>query len=73
MFTSRTPGPDDAWEGIVENKSRGMLDGANMYHFVEIRRPDGTAMKVRVARGLWKSVAVGDRVVKGAGDDPVKA
>ncbi|MEH0449344.1 MULTISPECIES: DUF7489 domain-containing protein [unclassified Streptomyces] len=73
MFTSRKPGSDDAWEGIVEEKSRGMLDGANMYHFIELRREDGQFMKVRLARGLWKSIAVGDRIVKEPGSDPAKA
>ncbi|MER6563419.1 hypothetical protein ABT300_37990 [Streptomyces sp. NPDC001027] len=73
MFKSHKPGPDDAWEGVVEDKSRGMLDGANMYHFIEVRRGDGELMKVRIGRGLWKSIAVGDRIVKEPGSDPVKA
>ncbi|MEU0781588.1 hypothetical protein ABZ341_08380 [Streptomyces sp. NPDC006173] len=73
MFRSRKPGPDDAWEGMVEDKSRGMLDGANMYHFVKVRRTDGQVTKVRVDRGLWKSIAVGDRIVKEPGSGPVKA
>ena len=73
MFTSHKPGPDDAWEGIVEDKSRGMLDGANMYHFVKVRRVDGQFMKVRIDRRLWKSIGVGDRIVKEPGSGPVKA
>ncbi|MFI1510353.1 hypothetical protein [Streptomyces sp. NPDC020597] len=73
MFTSHKPGSDDAWEGVVEDKSRGTLDGANMYHFVKVRRGDGQLMKVRIERGLWKSIAVGDRIVKQPGSDPVKA
>ncbi|MGW7607623.1 DUF7489 domain-containing protein [Streptomyces sp. NPDC054766] len=73
MFKSHKPGPDDAWEGIVEDKSRGMLDGANMYHFVKVRRADGQSMKVRIDRGLWKSIAVGDRIAKERGSSPVKA
>ncbi|MFB7247359.1 hypothetical protein ACFCYX_33430 [Streptomyces populi] len=73
MFKSRRPGPDDAWEGVVEDKSRGMLDGANMYHFVKVRRGDGRSVKVRIDRGLWKSIAVGDRIVKEPGGAPVKA
>ncbi|MFD7877777.1 hypothetical protein ACFV5G_27385 [Streptomyces sp. NPDC059766] len=73
MFKSHKPGPDDAWEGIVEDKSRGMLDGANMYHFVKVRRADGQFMKVRVDRGLWKSMSVGDRIVKEPGSGPAKA
>jgi hypothetical protein len=73
MFKSHKPGPDDAWEGIVEDKSRGMLDGANMYHFVKVRRVGGQFIKVRIDRGLWKSIAVGDRIVKEPGSGPVKA
>ncbi|MET7609995.1 DUF7489 domain-containing protein [Streptomyces seoulensis] len=73
MFKSRKPGQDDAWEGTVTDKSRGMLDGSNMYHFVELRLSDGESTKVRIGRQLWKSLAVGDRVVKRAGDEPVKA
>ncbi|MGW2787321.1 DUF7489 domain-containing protein [Streptomyces populi] len=73
MFKSHEPGPGDAWEGIVEDRSRGMLDGANMYHFVKVRRADGQCMKVRVDRGLWKSIAVGDRLVKAPGSGPAKA
>ncbi|GAA5023414.1 DUF7489 domain-containing protein [Streptomyces siamensis] len=73
MFKSHKPGPDDAWEGIVEDKSRGMLDGANMYHFIKVRRSDAQLIKVRIDRGLWKSLAVGDRIVKRAGSGPVKA
>lgn len=50
-----------------------MLDGANMYHFVKIRRADdGQLVKVRIDRGLWKSIAVGDRIVKEPGRRPVK-
>ncbi|MEU6387956.1 hypothetical protein [Streptomyces sp. NPDC046939] len=72
MGTSHTPQRDEAWEGVVEDKSRGMLDGANMYHFVVVRRTDGESMRIRVERRLWKAVAVGDRLVKAAGSDPVK-
>ncbi|MFJ9041831.1 hypothetical protein ACIRF8_35355 [Streptomyces sp. NPDC102406] len=72
MFKSRKAGSDDSWEGIVTGKSRGMLDGANMYHFVEVRRADGETLKVRVGRRLWKALAVGDRIVKQPGSDPAK-
>ncbi|GES28334.1 hypothetical protein AB0G60_00610 [Streptomyces angustmyceticus] len=72
MFTSHKVGRDDSWEGVVIDKSRGMLDGSNMYHFVEVRRADGESMKVRISRRLWKSIEVNDRVVKRPGADPVK-
>ncbi|WP_018547849.1 DUF7489 domain-containing protein [Streptomyces sp. LaPpAH-108] len=72
MFTSRKPGRDDSWEGVVTDKSRGMLDGSNMYHFVQLRLSDGESKKVRIRRRLWKEVTVGDRLVKRPGADPVK-
>ncbi|WP_329148888.1 hypothetical protein OIU91_21540 [Streptomyces sp. NBC_01456] len=73
MFKSRKVGQDDSWEGIVLNKSRGMLDGSNMYHFVEVRLADGESLKVRISRRLWKSIVVDDRIVKRPGADPVRA
>ncbi|MET8814336.1 hypothetical protein ABZW47_20270 [Streptomyces sp. NPDC004549] len=72
MFTSRKSGQDDSWEGVVTDKSRGMLDGSNMYHFVQLRLSDGESRKIRIPRRLWKEVAVGDRLVKRPGSDPVK-
>ncbi|GAA0466006.1 hypothetical protein GCM10010361_32640 [Streptomyces olivaceiscleroticus] len=49
-----------------------MLDGSNMYHFVEVSLADGESVKVRISRQLWKSIAVGDRLVKQPGTDPAK-
>ncbi|MGW3009503.1 DUF7489 domain-containing protein [Streptomyces sp. NPDC001219] len=72
MFTSRKIEPGDHWEGIVTHKSRGMLDGSNMYHFVEVRLDDGESMKVRVSRRLWKSIEVDDRIVKRPGAEPAR-
>ncbi|SEN79381.1 DUF7489 domain-containing protein [Actinacidiphila rubida] len=72
MVRSRKPGQDDQWEGVVAAKSRGMLDGSNMYHFAEVRRADGESARIRISRRLWKSVEVGDRIVKRPGADPVK-
>ncbi|MER5807880.1 hypothetical protein ABT143_06745 [Streptomyces sp. NPDC002033] len=73
MDTSHEIGRDEAWEGVVTGLSRGMLDGSNMYHFAELRLADGTSLKVRIGRRLWKSLAVGDHVVKRDGTDPAKA
>ncbi|MFD7709718.1 hypothetical protein ACFV6E_17445 [Streptomyces sp. NPDC059785] len=72
MFKSHKAGQDDSWEGTVTDKSRGMLDGSNMYHFVEVRPDTGEPVRVRIGRRLWKSLAVGDRIVKRPGADPVK-
>ena len=72
MIKSHKVGRDDSWEGVVIDKSRGMLDGANMYHFVEVRLADSEPVKVRISRRLWKSIAVGDRIVKRPGADPAK-
>ncbi len=49
-----------------------MLDGSNMYHFVEVRLADGESVQVRISRRLWKSIEVGDRIVKRPGADPAK-
>lgn len=73
MVKTRKVGRDDSWEGIVINKSRGMLDGSNMYHFAEVRLDDGESVKVRISRRLWKSIEAGDRIVKRPGADPAKA
>ncbi|MCF3142931.1 DUF7489 domain-containing protein [Streptomyces platensis] len=72
MLKSHKAGRDDSWEGIVIDKSRGMLDGSNMYHFVEVRLADGESVKVRISRRLWKSIAVDDRIVKRPGAEPTK-
>ncbi|MFE5540822.1 hypothetical protein [Streptomyces sp. NPDC056492] len=72
MSNSHKIGRDDSWDGVVVNLSRGMLDGSNMYHFAEIRLARGETIKVRIGRGLWKSIEVGDRIVKRPGVDPVK-
>ncbi|MFF3542924.1 hypothetical protein [Streptomyces platensis] len=72
MFISHKAGRDDSWEGIVVNKSRGMLDGSNMYHFVEVRLAGGESVKVRISRRLWKSIEVDDRIVKRPGADPAR-
>ena len=72
MFTSRRPTPDEVWEGVVLDKSRGMTDGANMYRYLTVRLSTGETKKIRVDRGLWNSVARGDGIVKQAGSSPVK-
>ncbi|WP_442305791.1 DUF7489 domain-containing protein [Streptomyces sp. 2RAF24] len=73
-MNSRKAAQDDAWEGVVVSKSRGMLDGSNLYHFVEVRLADGEGepMKVRIGRRLWKSLDVNDRVIKRPGAEPAK-
>jgi hypothetical protein len=63
---------NDIWEGIVIKKSRGLLDGSNMYRRLRIRLRNGSAIKVRVSRELWNAVTEGDTVTKAAGHDPVK-
>lgn len=63
---------NDTWEGVVVKKSRGLLDGANLYRRLTVRLADGTTTKVRVDRGLWDAVSEGDVVAKAPGRDPVK-
>ena len=60
----------DAWEGIVVKKSRGLLDGSNLYRRLTIRHADGTTTKVRVNRDLWDALAEGDMVSKAPGQPP---
>lgn len=55
------------------SKSRGMPDGSYVYRYVSIRFADGSTRKIRVDKGLWNSLATGDRLVKRAGSAPVKA
>lgn len=62
----------DTWEGTVVKKTRGLLDGSNMYRRLKVRLDDGETVKVRVSRTLWDSVEVGDSVSKSEGQDPVK-
>jgi hypothetical protein len=42
----------DTFEGTVIKKSRGLLDGSNMYRRLKVRLEDGTTITVRVNRGL---------------------
>lgn len=72
MFTSRKPGPDEAWEGVVVDKSRGLTDGANLYRYLKVQLSTGKTKKIRVDRGLWEAVAEGDGIVKAAGSEPAK-
>jgi hypothetical protein len=62
----------DSWDGTVVKKSRGLLDGSNMYRRLKVQLSDGQTRKVRVSRALWDSVEVGDSVSKADGQDPVK-
>jgi hypothetical protein len=60
------------WRGTVVEKSRGLFDGANLYRRLTVRLSDGSTVKVRVDRKLWRSVQAGDSVTKHVGADPVK-
>lgn len=73
MFRSRRPARDESWDAVVVDKSRGMSDGANLYCYITVRFANDTSRKIRIGRGLWKSLDPGDRVSKRAGDNPVKA
>ena len=63
----------EVWEGVVTDLSRRSADGQNMFHQVEIRLSDGQTRQLRIPGKLWKSLSVGDAVIKSAGSpDPVK-
>lgn len=66
-------GHEDAWSATVVKKSRGLLDGSNMYRRLALRTDDGATRKIRVGRELWNEVAVGDRILKEAGEEPRRA
>jgi hypothetical protein len=66
-------GREDAWSGTVVKKSRGLLDGSNLYRRVTIRTDDDRTEKIRVDRALWKELNVGDRLVKDAGQKARRA
>ncbi|MDF3304467.1 hypothetical protein P3H15_05470 [Rhodococcus sp. T2V] len=54
-------------------KSRGLLDGSNLYRRVTVRTDDDRTAKVRVNRTLWKELDIGDRIVKDASQEPYRA
>jgi hypothetical protein len=66
-------GREDVWSGTVVKKSRGLLDGSNLYRQVTIRTDDDRKEKIRVDRALWKELKVGDRLVKDAGQEARRA
>jgi len=61
----------DAWSGTVVKKSRALLDGSNLYRRLQVQLDDGTKLDVKVDRDVWKGLAVGDRLVKQAGQPPL--
>jgi len=61
---------DDAWSGTVTKKSRALLDGSNLYRRVTVQLDDGTQLRVKVDRDMWKDLQVGDRLAKQRGEDP---
>lgn len=61
---------DDAWTGTVVKKSRGLMDGSNLYRRLQVRLESGEVSKVKVDKGLWDELEVGDSLVKRAGHDP---
>ncbi|CAM5723487.1 hypothetical protein MAUB1S_00922 [Mycolicibacterium aubagnense] len=63
---------DSEWRGVVVEKSRGLLDGSNLYRRIAVRLDDGSTKKIRVSRELWSSLAVGDHIVKQSGGAPTK-
>jgi|GEM_PF-1776276 len=65
---------DDVWAGLVAAKKRSSPDGQNIYHKITVAFGDGTSKEIRVRGSLWKTVVVGDHLVKRAGEKaPVKA
>jgi hypothetical protein len=65
-------GKRDAWHGVVLDKSRAMFDTSNVYFRVTVEFAPGDTKKIRVRRSLWKSLSVGDTLIKEPGARPVK-
>lgn len=56
----------DTWSGTVVKKSRGLLDGSNMYRRLRVRLADGRIVRARVSRAEWDAIDVGDAVERTA-------
>lgn len=67
MFNSRKVREEDAWDGVVIDKTRRATDGSNLYHYAKLRLQDGTTKKVRLDKDLWRSLEPGNRLVKEPG------
>jgi hypothetical protein len=73
MF-KRGAGKDEAWQGLVTDKKQGLVtdkkrasyDGQNMYHRVMVTLADGSVKEIGVRGGVWKTLNIGDRLVKRA-------
>lgn len=63
---------EDAWEGTVVKKSRGLYDGSNLYRRLTVELSDGSTIKIRPSRDLWETVSEGDTLIKTSGNNPVK-
>jgi hypothetical protein len=63
---------NQTWRGTVTKKSRGLLDGANLYRRLTVALDNGDTIKVRVTRSTWDAVTVGDRLVKSMDGEPVR-
>lgn len=63
---------DDAWEGVVTGKKR-RWDGQTMYHRLTLTLSDGSEKNIRVRGALWRTVSVGDRLVKKPGERAPRA
>ena len=61
----------DAWQGVVIDKRRRLLDGANLYRTVTIDL-GGQRKDVRVPRQLWRTIKSGDVLAKTPGKPPHK-
>jgi hypothetical protein len=50
-----------------------MPDGSFLYRYIELELSDGTTRKIRVDKGLYDSVDIGDRISKQAGAAPTRS
>ena len=72
-FLRRGVTRDEAWAGVVTDRKRSAPDGSTVVHTITVTLGDGSSRKVRIRGSLYRSLDVGDRVIKHAGDRyPVK-
>ena len=65
---------NEAWAGVVTHRKRSAPDGQTVVHKITVTLNDGSTRKVRIRGSLYRSLDVGDHVIKHAGDRyPVKA
>jgi hypothetical protein len=59
---------DDGWDGVVTRKKIRSPNGQIIFHVLEVALSDGGEQEIRVHGGFWRTVSVGDRLIKEPGE-----